>query len=64
MITLLYIHYCNGIYQKMPDITMKQERDFFEATGNGGLMKVFVCLDILFWVVGFISLGFWYWKIF
>ena len=64
MITLLYIFYCNGIYQKIPDMTAKQEREFFESTGNGGLMKLFVLVDILFWVVGFVSFGVWYWKIF
>jgi hypothetical protein len=65
MATLLYILYLNNVvYKTMPDVNIFQERTFFENAGNGGIMKMMVFLDVCIWIIGFISLGFWYWKIF
>lgn len=60
MATILYILYMNGLYQKMPEATLVQERGFFENVGNGGIMKLMVFVDVCIWVVGFISLSYWY----
>jgi hypothetical protein len=63
MLTLLYIFYVNDLYQAMPEGNIYQERAFIDNSAKG-VLKLFVIVDIAFWVIGFISLPFWYVKFF